>query len=58
MNKLITCDKEFIFSGGKSTPEKWRKCKVIFKGDRYTILLGEGGKEYCRPNKSVKFRDL
>jgi hypothetical protein len=54
----IVCDKQFVFlRDEKEIAGNWRDCKVLFVGDRYTVFVGNGGKEYSRPSRTVLFRD-
>ena len=54
----IICDKEFVFlRGEEDIVGTWKGCRVLFIGTRYTVFVGSGGKEYCRPSKTVLIRD-
>lgn len=44
-----------LSSGGYSA---WVPCKVIFTGNRHTILKTVTGKEHCRKTSKLKLRDI
>jgi len=48
--------KEFRVLGGSN--EVWQKCKIVFKGKRYTVVENENGKEFSRKTAKIKIRDI
>ena len=47
---------EFRVRGGQS--EVWQKCKIVFKGKRYTVVENETGKEFSRKTAKIMIRDI
>ncbi|NRA76716.1 MAG: hypothetical protein HRU18_00790 [Pseudoalteromonas sp.] len=47
---------EFRVLGGDN--EVWQKCKIVFKGKRYTVVENENGKEFSRKTANIFIRDI
>ena len=47
---------EFRLISGRG--ETWHKCKVVFKGKRYTVVENENGKEFSRRTAKLVIRDV
>ena len=56
LNKSPEFTQEFRLISGRG--ETWHKCKVVFKGKRYTVVENENGKEFSRRTAKLVIRDV
>lgn len=51
-------NKEFAVRGGTNCEPVWQRCKILFEGEKFIVVVNENGREFSRRKAKIQMRDI